>query len=68
MFSEGSETGAWAPGAEESGGRTARLAAALKRLDALPGVVEATRRRERVLSSDIPLRVAFEDWSQLKDV
>jgi adenylate cyclase len=52
VFSEGSETGARAPGAEESGGRTARLAAALKRLDAQPGLVEATRRARRRLPGD----------------
>ena len=44
MFGEGRESGARAGGPEESGGRVARFAAALKRLDAQPGLVEATTR------------------------
>jgi len=52
VFGEVRETGAWAGSSEESGGRAARLAAALRRLDAQPRLVDATRRARRRLPGD----------------
>jgi adenylate cyclase len=51
VFGEGREKGARA-GARESEPRIARLAAALRRLDAQPGLIAATRRARRRLPGD----------------
>ena len=52
MFGEGRETGARAGGSQEGGGRAARFAAAFRRLDAQPKLIDATRRARRRLPGD----------------